>query len=177
MTEQPVSPEPIPPAQPSWQAPEEPAGPAPGYEFGDFGPRLLAYIVDGLILTGVVIAAVLIMAIPFAAIAGTGSRGSLSGPEAGFVILIFLAIAVITLGYFPYFWSHGGATPGMRMMGLKVVRDVDGGPVSVGQAIIRLIGYWVSGAVIYLGFIWIFIDKRRRGWHDLIAGTVVVKQI
>jgi uncharacterized RDD family membrane protein YckC len=65
----------------------------------------------------------------------------------------------------------------MRMMGLKVVRDVDGGPLSTGQAIIRLIGYWVSSAVLYLGFIWVLIDKRRRGWHDLIAGTVVVKQV
>jgi uncharacterized RDD family membrane protein YckC len=58
-----------------------------------------------------------------------------------------------------------------------VVRDVDGGPLSIGQAVIRLIGYWVSSAVLYLGFIWVLIDKRRRGWHDLIAGTVVVKQV
>ena len=61
------------------------------------------------------------------------------------------------------------------MMGIKVVRDVDGGPVSMGSAILRLLGYWISGLVFYLGFIWIFIDKRKRGWFDLIAGTVVVK--
>jgi uncharacterized RDD family membrane protein YckC len=45
----------------------------------------------------------------------------------------------------------------------------------MGSAILRLIGYWVSGAVFYIGFIWIFVDKRRRGWMDLIASTVVVK--
>jgi uncharacterized RDD family membrane protein YckC len=84
---------------------------------------------------------------------------------------------VVTLGYFPWFWVRDGATPGMKMQNLRVVRDADGGPLSVGQAILRLIGYWVSGAVFYLGFIWIFIDKRRRGWHDLIAGTVVIKQL
>ena len=39
----------------------------------------------------------------------------------------------------------------------------------------RLIGYWISGIVFYLGYIWIFIDKRKRGWFDLIAGTVVIK--
>lgn len=33
-------------------------------------------------------------------------------------------------------------------------------------------GHRASGGI---GYIWIFIDKRRRGWHDLIAGTVVVK--
>ena len=63
----------------------------------------------------------------------------------------------------------------MKMMGIRVVRDRDGGPVTGGQAILRLIGYWVSGFVFYLGYIWIFIDKRKRGWHDLIAGTVVVE--
>ena len=61
------------------------------------------------------------------------------------------------------------------MMGIKVVRDADGGPVTMGSAILRLLGYWVSGLVFYLGYIWIFIDKRKRGWFDLIAGTVVVK--
>ena len=39
----------------------------------------------------------------------------------------------------------------------------------------RLIGFYISGAIFYLGFIWILIDKRRRGWADLIAGTCVVE--
>ena len=46
---------------------------------------------------------------------------------------------------------------------------------SAGAAILRLIGYWISAIVFYIGYIWIFIDKRKRGWHDLIAGTVVIK--
>ena len=45
----------------------------------------------------------------------------------------------------------------------------------MGTAILRLVGYWISGAVFYIGYIWILIDKRHRGWIDLIAGTVVVK--
>ncbi len=56
-----------------------------------------------------------------------------------------------------------------------MVRDREGGPLSWATAILRMIGYWVSGAVFYLGYIWIFIDNWKRGWHDLIAGTVVVK--
>ena len=62
----------------------------------------------------------------------------------------------------------------MKITGIRVVRDRDGGQVGWGAAIVRLIGYWVSGAVFYLGFIWILIDGRRRGWHDLLAGTVVI---
>ncbi len=41
---------------------------------------------------------------------------------------------------------------------------------------LRMLGMYVSSAVFYLGFIWILVDKRRRGFHDLIAGTVVVKR-
>ena len=43
-------------------------------------------------------------------------------------------------------------------------------------ALLRLVGPYVAGAVFYIGFIRIFVDKRRRGWQDLIAGTVVVKK-
>ena len=82
---------------------------------------------------------------------------------------------MFALVYFPYFWAKDGQTIGNRQMGIRVVRDVDGGPVSMGPAILRLVGYWISGVVFYIGYIWIFIDKRRRGWFDLIAGTVVVK--
>jgi uncharacterized RDD family membrane protein YckC len=83
---------------------------------------------------------------------------------------------LVSFLYFPFFWARGGQTPGMRVFRLRVVRDADGGPIGWGPAILRLIGFWVSSAVFYLGFIWIFIDKRRRGWHDLIAGTVVIEQ-
>ena len=63
----------------------------------------------------------------------------------------------------------------MRVFRLRVVRDRDGGPISGGQASLRLLGYWVNGIVFYIGFAWILIDARRRGWHDLIASTVVIE--
>ena len=60
------------------------------------------------------------------------------------------------------------------MMGLKVVRAADGGPVSFGTGIVRLIGYLISGIVLDLGFLWILVDGKRQGWHDKIANTVVI---
>jgi uncharacterized RDD family membrane protein YckC len=62
----------------------------------------------------------------------------------------------------------------MNAMKIKVVRDADGGPITPGSAILRLIGLWIGLAVFYIGVIWIFVDKRKRGWQDLIGGTVVV---
>ena len=160
-----VASEPAPPAA-SWTAPEPVPGPAPGVEFADPGARLVGYIID--IVINVVIVVVL-------SILG----GILAVTLPILAVLPFLAVIIIPLIYFPYFWSRegpqNGQTPGMKQMGIRVVRDSDGGPITIGPAILRLLGYWVSGLVFYIGYIWIFIDKRRRGWFDLIAGTVVVK--
>lgn len=145
----------------SWTAPEPVVGPAPGVEFAGHGARLIAYIVDILIQGALSIVVFLVTLVATAVVLPL-------------FILGLVGWFVITVAYFPYFWSKTGQTPGMRMMGIKVVRDADGGPITQGQAILRLVGYWVAGFVFYLGYIWIFIDKRRRGWHDLIAGTVVI---
>jgi uncharacterized RDD family membrane protein YckC len=160
-------------AQPlyTWQQPDEVAGPAPGIRWAGYGARLVAYILDGLVIAGLTIAASIVLLILLAIFLSGGSNGL-----AAVTGLVWVAvIIVLTLAYFPYFWSRGGQTPGMRVLRIRVVRDRDGGPVTGGQAVIRLVGYWISGAAFYLGYIWIFIDGRRRGWHDLIAGTVVVE--
>jgi len=146
----------------AWQAPDPVGGPAPGIEFASPGARLVAYIVDILIISAVCFTFTIV------------------GFIIGFFlpvlwILAFLVIIAVPLGYFPWYWTRGGQTPGMKLMRIKVVRDVDGGPVTAGPAVMRLIGFWVSALVFYIGFIWIFVDKRRRGWHDLIAGTCVVE--
>ena len=152
------------PQQPvSWVAPEVAPGPGPGVEFGGPGARLMGYIVDVLIS----VAAMFFLFIVFALLA-------MIVPILG-ALGIFLSFVIVQLAYFPYFWAKSGQTPGMKLANVKVVRDADGGPITAGQAILRLIGFWVSQAVFYIGFIWIFIDKRQRGWFDLIAGTIVIK--
>ena len=49
------------------------------------------------------------------------------------------------------------------------------GPISTRQAIVRYIGYFVSTFSLFLGFIWVGIDRRKQGWHDKMAGTVVIE--
>jgi len=186
-----------PPPQSSWPPPEQqPAswtppppelGPAPGLKFASHGPRLLAYIIDGLII-GIVLTTVIVILsiVVFGGSWMAGLRnedfqdGNLSpaaiGTIVSFVFLV-LFLSLLAFFYFPFFWARSGQTPGMKLFGLYVVRDSDGGKISGGQAILRLFGYWVSGVVFYLGFIWILIDARRRGWHDLIAGTVVIEHV
>lgn len=167
---QPPSP---PPPPTTWEAPPEETGPAPGYAYGGFGERLMAYILDIVIVTAIIVAIGIVGGLVTMA-GARGDNGLLAGSG---ILLIIVAAFVVSIVYFPYFWAKGGQTPGMRPFGLRVVRDRDGGPVSAGSAILRLIGYWIDGLVFYIGYIWIFIDKRKRGWHDLIAGTVVVKKV
>jgi uncharacterized RDD family membrane protein YckC len=146
-----------------WEGPPTEAGPAPGVEWGTPGSRLVGYIIDMFVVVG----AVLTMAF-LAVILGALGLGILTG------LILFISIFVPII-YFPYFWKSSGQTPGMKMMGIRVVRDRDGGPLGWGAAILRLIGYAISSMVFYIGFIWILIDKRKRGWFDLIAGTCVIK--
>jgi uncharacterized RDD family membrane protein YckC len=81
-------------------------------------------------------------------------------------------LPLLVAAYAVAFWRIFGQTPGKWLMGLKVVR-VGGGPVSLGRAALRFIGYLLSAVPFYAGFLWV-LGPDRRGWHDRIAGTEVV---
>jgi uncharacterized RDD family membrane protein YckC len=72
------------------------------------------------------------------------------------------------------FWKYKSATPGKMMMGLKVVDAQTFGPVPTGRLVLRYLAYYVSLLPLMLGFIWVAFDRRKRGFHDMIAKTVVV---
>jgi uncharacterized RDD family membrane protein YckC len=168
-----------PPPAVSWESPDPVTGPAPGVEFAPHGGRLVAYIIDT-ILIAVIFIVVILVAGPLIA---NGSTTTASGRVTSFGATAPLGFLVLFIGflvallYFPFFWARGGQTPGMRPFNLRVVRDRDGTAFGWGTALLRLVGLYVAAAVFYIGFIWIFVDKRRRGWQDLIAGTVVIKRL
>ena len=84
-----------------------------------------------------------------------------------------LVSVIVGAAYFTFFWSTG-ATPGMRLFRLRVVDADSSQPIGVGRALLRYVGYVVSVACCYLGLIWAAFDGRKQGWHDKLAGTVVV---
>jgi uncharacterized RDD family membrane protein YckC len=159
-----------------WEPPPQVAGPAPGIHYAPHGQRLIAYILDTVIVAVMFIVVAVIGYLAF----GSGVTGPADNPtlsteaSIGFSVL-FLIVSIVALLYFPWFWVRGGATPGMKPFKLRVVNDADGLPIGWGKAILRVIGMAIGGAVFYLGYVWVLIDSRRRGWHDLIAGTVVIK--
>ncbi len=88
------------------------------------------------------------------------------------IMLLFYSLLIPL--FYAYLIHSLGATPGKLLVGTKVV-DSDGKLISFGRAFFRnQIGYMVSGLLFGLGFIWIAVDKDRRGWHDQIADTFVI---
>lgn len=91
------------------------------------------------------------------------------GPVDILINYILPAIAVII------FWVYKSATPGKMATKLTIVDAKSGGKPSTGQFIGRYLAYYVSMLPLFLGIIWVGIDKRKQGWHDKLAGTVVIK--
>ncbi|TRW48705.1 RDD family protein [Aliidiomarina halalkaliphila] len=81
---------------------------------------------------------------------------------------IFPAVVIIL------FWVYRSATPGKMLLGLKIVDAETGLPVPTARLIGRYLGYYVSTLPLLLGIIWVGIDNRKQGWHDKLAGTVVI---
>ncbi|MFA5529260.1 MAG: RDD family protein [Thiohalomonadaceae bacterium] len=71
-------------------------------------------------------------------------------------------------------WARYGATPGKYLMQCRVVDLHSGGHPGIGRSALRYVAYIASLLPFMLGFLWIAWDRRKQGFHDKIAGTVVV---
>ena len=85
-------------------------------------------------------------------------------------LLYFLAVLVVVM----LFWIYRSATPGKMLLGLKIIDAKTGGSITKRQGIIRYFGYYVATLFFALGFIWAGFDRRKQGWHDKMAGTLVI---
>ena len=74
------------------------------------------------------------------------------------------------------FWVYRQATPGKMVISAKIVDAETGKKPTTGQCVGRYFAYIPSMLVFGLGFFWIAFDRRKQGWHDKLAGTVVVKK-
>ncbi|HEX6952713.1 MAG TPA: RDD family protein [Gaiellaceae bacterium] len=88
--------------------------------------------------------------------------------------LLSLAALALALGYFVFFWRTAGQTPGMRLMGVRVLSGRDEGRLTIWQAILRTIGLALAIIPCFLGFVPAVFDRRRRALPDYLAGTTVV---
>jgi uncharacterized RDD family membrane protein YckC len=131
-----------------------------------FGVRFGAFVIDWLIIC---VPMLVLYALQFVAMKFLGRAAAFLGCIVGPVGLVY------GIGYPVYFWATRGATPGKKMLGLRVVRLDGVEPMGYGKAFLRLVGYWVSSLILCIGYLMILFTEKKQGLHDMIAGTVVVR--
>lgn len=137
-------------------------------QYVGFWARVGAAVIDTIIL--LVIISPLLVAIYGRAYYDGDKTGFIAGPADFFLNWILPAIVSIA------FWLSKQATPGKMVISAKVVDAKTGGTLSPGQAIGRYLGYFVSLLPLGLGIFWVAFDAKKQGWHDKLAGTVVLRR-
>lgn len=159
-----------------------------GRPFAGFGSRLIATLVDGVVGTIILT----LISIPFIAwmIASWGTEPDgcnldtdvnckVSDGFAGAVGVSLLALFVLAFVFAFFYYvrpiAKSGQTVGRRVANIRVIDELTGQPPSLGKSLVRyLIASLISGAIFYLGYLWMLWDDKNQTWHDKVAGTVVV---
>ena len=135
-------------------------------EYAGFWSRVGASLIDTILLC--------IVTLPLlVAVYGTAywdSESFLIGPADFLISYVLPAIVVVAL------WMRLATTPGKMAIGASIVDAATGAKPTSRQCLIRYLGYYVSMLPLFLGFIWVGLDARKQGWHDKMAGTVVVRR-
>jgi uncharacterized RDD family membrane protein YckC len=99
----------------------------------------------------------------------SGDFSLVQGPIDFFISYVVPAILIIG------FWHFKLATPGKMAISAIVVDAGNYGKPSTLQLTVRYLGYFISTFFLFIGFLWIGFDKRKQGWHDKMARTVVIR--
>ena len=147
-----------------------------GGGYAGFASRVLAFSIDLFVLImALVVGWVFVRGIVsifsldrlFQSLLGTSGYGMLRIVGSG--VLGSLAACL----YWIFGWTFLGATVGKIVMGMRVVGP-GGSRVGFWRSLRRVIGYFISAFALGLGFLWVIVNKRHRGWADKLAGTSVV---
>jgi uncharacterized RDD family membrane protein YckC len=129
-------------------------------EYVGFWPRVGAALIDSVLLLLVLGP---VMYLLFGSLNPSSRLGDLL-----FNVVLPCAITVAL-------WVRFGFTPGKYALSARVVDADTGQPLSSGRAFLRYVGYFVSAIPFCVGLVWVAFDRRKQGWHDKIANSVVVR--
>jgi uncharacterized RDD family membrane protein YckC len=139
-------------------------------QYGGFWMRVIAYIIDTIILMVVLFPLIFIFGTSTVETTATGFSTSARSDSP----VLNLVFGLIALAYFAGFESSSmQATPGKRAMGL-VVSDAQGRRISVLRAVGRYFAKILSSMIMFIGFIMVAFTARKQGLHDMICSTLVV---
>jgi uncharacterized RDD family membrane protein YckC len=127
--------------------------------------RAIALLVDTVVIN--VIAAITGAVIGLiGSLLGAGDLGVAAAITGGFLWLVWTGL------YFTAFWMVTGQTPGDRLLGIRIVPAGEQ-RLGIVRATLRFIVMMLALIPLGAGFVTVLFDDRRRGPHDMVAGTVV----
>jgi len=130
--------------------------------------RALALALDGAIINAGFLAVSALVALVVSVVSGDSNGVGSAALVAGAGVWV-AASAVYLLS----FWALVGQTPGMRFLGIRL--DAGGAPrIGLRRALWRLLGAVLAAIPLFLGYLGVLLNERRRGWQDRIAGTDVL---
>ncbi|MEH6556624.1 MAG: RDD family protein [Oceanicoccus sp.] len=134
-------------------------------DYAGFWVRVAATIIDSVLI--------MIVITPLFLLLGEqsyGANGSII-PTAWDLALNYClpALAIIL------FWIYKSSTPGKMIFKLKIVDAKTGEKPTGRQLVGRYFAYYISILPFMLGLVWVAIDNKKQGWHDKLAGTLVIK--
>jgi uncharacterized RDD family membrane protein YckC len=131
--------------------------------------RGIAFTLDAAVINLIAIAVVGAVALSLSVLSLPDWLGKALLAFGGALFLVWAA------GYFVVFWSTTGQTPGSRLMRIRVCRADDGRTLTSRRSLLRVGCLTLAAIPLLAGFLPILLDDRRRGLHDMLAGTVVVE--
>lgn len=148
--------------------------PEPVVHYAGFLARVVAFLVDGAVLGA--------FGVPLAAAGYWGIRAGMlvlgrTAPietDESVTTMLMLAWFAMATVYFTVLHASYGRTIGKALLGIEV-RTLHLGKVGVGRALLRTLGYAASSSFLGFGFFLVALTPRKRGWHDFIAGTCVIR--
>lgn len=129
--------------------------------------RLAAFAIDQSIATGVFALGSAVFVQIVALVTSDALKWDPNNLLTGLLLLLWLFV------YYSYPWSVSGKTPGMALLGIRVVRS-DGAPASARNAVLRTLALPLSFLTLGIGFLPIVFGRHRQALHDRIADTAVV---
>ncbi|MCA8935677.1 MAG: RDD family protein [Planctomycetes bacterium] len=165
--------------QPQWQGGPPPPAYLPTEAFGGFWIRFVAYLIDAVILVipnliiGVIVATAMGVE-PFAANFNT-NPGMIDPQQQMASNISNLIQIMVGWGYFAVMTSQKGGSVGKLALGLRVVDD-EGMYPGFGRASGRYFAKILSACLCAIGYIMAGFHEKKRGLHDLIGGTYVVRK-
>ena len=136
------------------------------YQYLGFWARVLASVLDNIWISIVLVILLLVLA-QFGVIQFDMTQTS--GLE-------YILQTVVPLVLIVSLWIKYASTPGKMAFGAKILDAETFQEVPPGRLVLRYVGYILSLLPLGLGFLWVAFDRRKQGWHDKIARTVVVKE-